>query len=78
MVTIDRVDLSYNQLNFSSLVGLLNLVKTWKTTEFICTDNLVSDNETACDIFEAVEHVILQTSDVVMLKTLLIESFLFA
>ena len=78
MVTIDRVDLSYNQLNFSFLVGLLNLVKTWKTSDFISVDDFAFDNETACNIFEAVEHVILQSSDVVILKTLLIGSFLFA
>ena len=78
MVTIDSIDLSYNQLGFSSLVGLLNLVKTWKTTQFISVNDFVHDNETACDIFEAVEHVIFQSSDVVMLKTLLIGSFLFA
>ena len=78
VVTIDRVDLSYNQLNFSFLVGLLNLVKTWKTSELISVDDFVFDNETACNIFEAVEHVILQSSDVVILKTLLIGSFLFA
>jgi len=78
VVTIDGVDLSYNQLNFSSLVGLLNLLKAWKTTEFISIDNFVHDTETVCDIFKAVEDVILQSSDVVMLKTLLIGSFLFA
>ena len=78
VVTINRVDLSHNQITFSSLVGLLKLIKAWKTIEFISVDNLVSDNETACDIFEAVEHVILQSSDVVMLRTLIIGSFLFA
>ena len=78
VVTIDRVDFSYNQLDFSSLFGLLNLVKTWKMSEFISVDDFVVDYETTCNIFEAVEHVILQSSDAVILKTLLIGSFLFA
>ena len=78
VVTIDRVDLSYNQLEFSSLVGLLNLLKTWKTSELITVDDVMLDNETACNIFGVVEHVVLQPSDVVILKTLLIGSFLFA
>ena len=78
VVTIDRVDLSYNQLNFSTLVGLLNLMKAWKTAEFISVDDFVNDSETPCDIFQTVEHVILRSNDVVMLKTLLIGSFLFA
>ena len=80
VVTIDQVNLSYNlvQLNFSSFVGLLNLVKTWKTLEFISVSDCIFDNDTACNLFEVVEYVILQSSDVVILKTLLIGSFLFA
>ena len=78
MVTIDRVNLSYNQLKFSSLVELLDLLKTWKTSELLTVDDFVFDNETSCNIVEAVERVILQSSDVVILKTLLVGSFLFA
>ena len=78
VVTIDRADLSYNQLTFSSFVKLLNLVKTWKMSEFISVDDFAFDNDTACTIFNAVEHVVLQSSDEVILKTLLIGSFLFA
>ena len=79
VVTIDRVDLSYNQLYFSSLVGLLNLLKAWRTSEMIIADDIITfGSETACNIFEAVEHVFFQSSDVVILETLLIGSFLFA
>ena len=76
-VAIDSVDFSYNGLFLSSLLGLLNLLKAWKTSEFISFDDFVPQRIDY--IFGAVEHVILQSSDnVVFLKTLLIGSFLFA
>ena len=77
-VRIDRVDLSCNQIDFSSLAEVLKLLKAWKTAEIIATDGFTCGSETACNVFEAVKHVFLQSNDVVILKTVLLGSFLFA
>ena len=73
-VTIDRVDLSYNQLKISFINRLLKLVKTWKATEFICIDNLVFDKENTLRIAQFVEP---QSSDAMIIKSFLIGSFLY-
>jgi len=77
-ITIDRVDFSYNQLDFSCLAALLKLHKTWKTSEIIINDNSICSGKSARDIFGKFEHIFFQPSDDIILKTLLIGSFLFA
>ena len=39
MVRISSIDLSYNQLNYSSFIGLFDLLKSWHTAELIIKDN---------------------------------------
>ena len=77
VVTIDRVDFSNNQLNFSSLVGLLQLVKAWKASEMIIADDINFGSETLSNILEAVDQIFFQSGNEVILKILL-GSFLFA
>ena len=68
MVTIKVVKFSYNQLNFTSLIGLFGLFKCWHTSEIIITDHVTHD-------VRAIEDVVLQSSSTLVL--VLIGSCLF-
>ena len=45
MVIITKIDISHNQLSFSSLGRLFELFKSWLTSEIIIIDNeILKDN----------------------------------
>ena len=60
IVTIKMVKLSYNQLNFTSLIRLLCLFKCWHTSEIIITDYVTRD-------IMAIEDIVLQSSSTLAL-----------
>ena len=71
MVTIKRVNFSYNQLNFSSLKQLFGLFNFWHTSELIITDDeVLNEND-----MKALEDIVLQSTTLVLA---LIGSFLFS
>ena len=78
IVKVDLVDLSYNQLNFSSLEEVFNVLMSWKTSKLIIADNVFFSDETSIDLFAVAERVFVQFSVKSSVKTLLIGKFLFA
>ena len=72
IVTIKMVNLSYNQLKFSSLIRLFCLFNSWHTSEIIITDDAIRDNTTDD---EAITEIILQSST---LTLVLIGFYLFS
>ena len=71
IVTIKKVNFSYNQLNFSSLIRLFGLLNSWHTSEIFITDDAILDNTT--DI-KTIEDIVLQSST---LTVAFIGSYLF-
>ena len=55
IVIIKNVNFSYNQLNFSSLIQLFKLFKSWDTSEIIITDSKILKNNSSSELYEAVE-----------------------
>jgi len=76
IVTVDKVDFSYNYLNFASLNRLFQLLICWQTTEVIITDDAVFNDTTHSGLFAAIEETFLQPIKSV-LKLALIGLFLF-
>ena len=72
MVTIKRVNFSYNQLNFSSLCQLFGLFTSWHTSEIIITDDAIIDN---ANDMKTLEDIVLQSNTLLLA---LIGSFLFS
>ena len=50
---IKKVDFSYNRLNFSSLIQVFNLFKSWHTSKLIIKDNGIFQNN---NMYKAIEH----------------------
>ena len=59
IVTVKMVNFSHNQLNFSSVIRLFSLFKSWHTSEIIITDDTMLDNKTD---EQAIEDIVLQSS----------------
>ena len=59
IVTVKMVNFSHNQLNFSSVIRLFGLFKSWHTSEIIITDDTMLDNKTD---EQAIEDIVLQSS----------------
>ena len=59
IVTIKIVNFSHNQLNYSSVIRLLGLFKSWHTSEIIITDDAIFDHTTDTN---AIEDIFLQSS----------------
>ena len=53
IITINRIDFSHNQLNFSSLKQLLNLFKSWHTSDIVIIDRRL--NHDTKEIYAALE-----------------------
>ena len=56
IVNIKNVNFSYNQLNFSSLIQLFKLFRSWHTSEIIVTDNKILKNNPSSELYGAVEN----------------------
>ena len=52
---IKKVDFSYNQLNFSSLMQVLELLKSWHTSQLIIKDSEILQNHANSDVYKAIE-----------------------
>ena len=55
IVIIKNVNFSYNQLNFSSLIQLFRLFKSWRTSEIIITDSKILQDNPISELYGAVE-----------------------
>ena len=81
IVNINSVDLSYNQLNFLSLVGLFDLLTSWHTTELIIIDDSILETTSSAQLFASLENTFIYSEskmEKTYLKTFSVGSFLFA
>ncbi|XP_065882868.1 uncharacterized protein [Dysidea avara] len=78
VINVKRVDLSHNQLTIYSLLRLLDLCKSWHTSEVIITDDGILRTVTSNALFAAVEEKLVQYGDSSSLELLLVGSFLYA
>ena len=62
LAIIKKVDFSYNHLNFSSLLEILNLFKSWHASELIIKDNEILLNHTSSDIFKVINDVLFSSN----------------
>ena len=73
ITVIKKANFSYNQLNFSSLKQLFDLVKSWSTSELIIKDN----HNVSKDMYQAIEDSFI-SSNYEIKAYLQFGSFLFA
>ena len=74
LITINKIDFSHNQLNFSSLTKLLSLFKHWHTSDITIIDSgIIHDSS---EIYAAIEDGFFYKANVQ--ATLQFKSFLFA
>ena len=78
MININAVDFSYNQLNFLSLRGIFDLLRSWHTTELIIADNTVLESKTGSELFASIMDAFICKNDEIFLQIVSIGSFLFA
>ena len=78
IVNINSVDFSNNQLFFSSLQDLFDLLRSWHTSEFIITDNDVVSSNKISDLLASIENIVCHASESSPLKVICIGSFMFA
>ena len=77
-ITIKVVDFSFNQLNFSILVRLFELFKSWHTSDIIITDNEeILRHNTVHELYIAIEDAFI-TYDCDIRVNIRFGSFLFA
>ena len=76
-ITIKAVDFSFNQLNFSSLVKLFELYKTWHTSEILITDSEEILQNNTVNLYRMIEDAFSLYDNNVKLR-LQFGSFLFA
>ena len=77
-VSTDCIDLSYNQLNFSSFVGLFDMFKSLHVVEIIVADNTILNNNKSCDLFSILEKTFISSGNATTLLTVSIGYFFFA
>lgn len=83
LVSIEHVDVSYNQFDYLSLVKSFEIFKSWCTSEIIITDNAITDSTTSSKLYAAIENTFIQPDSITngnkgALKLAIIGSFLFA
>ena len=54
-VVIKKVDLSYNQLYFSSLIQIFDLLKSWHTSQLFIKGNEILQDHPSSDVYKAIE-----------------------
>ena len=59
ILVIKKVDFSYNQLNFSSLIQVLGLLKSWHVSQLIIKDSEILQNHASSDVYKAIESAFL-------------------
>ena len=55
IVFIKMVDFSYNQLNFSSVIQIFDLFKSWHTSQLIIKDSEVLQDHVNSDVYKVIE-----------------------
>ena len=55
IVFIKTVDFSYNQLNFSSIIQIFDLFKSWHTSQLIIKDSEILLDHANSDVYKAIE-----------------------
>ena len=55
ILIIKKVNFTYNQLNFSSLIQVLDLLKSWHTSQLTIKDNEILQNHASSDVYKAIE-----------------------
>ena len=55
IVFIKTVDFSYNQLNFSSVIQIFDLFKSWHTLQLIIKDSEILQDHVNSDVYKAIE-----------------------
>ena len=79
LVSVERIDLSCNQLNLESLVKLFDIFKCWNVSELIITDNAILQSISSSQLYSEIEHNFIQTTkETTTLKLACIGPFLFA
>ena len=76
IVVIKEVDFSYNQLNFSSVLRIFDLLKSWHTLQLIIKDTALLQDHANSDVYKAIEDAFL-TSNYNKQVSLKLGSFLF-
>ncbi|XP_065898548.1 uncharacterized protein [Dysidea avara] len=77
IVTIDKVNFSYNHLNFVSLNRLFQLLICWHTTVLVIIDDGILNDCTSSGLFVAIEDAFIRPGVKSALKFALIGSLLF-
>ena len=54
-VVIKKVNLSYNQLYFSSLIQILDLLKSWHTSQLFIKNNEILQDHASSEVYKAIE-----------------------
>ena len=62
IVVIKKVNFSYNQLNFSSVIRIFDLLKSWHTLQLIIKDSGILQDHVNSDVYKAIEDTLF-TSD---------------
>jgi len=78
VVRVNRVDFSYNQLNFSCLARLFNLFKSWHTSEVIITDDALLNDTAHSILYTKIEETFMGSCFNDTLNLLLLGTFLYA
>ena len=63
LAIIKKVDFSYNHLNFSSLLEILNLLKSWRTSELIIKDSEILSSHTNSYMFKFINDVLFSSDN---------------
>ena len=56
IAVIKKVDFSYNQLKFSSLIQILDLLKSWRTHQLIIKDSMIHRYYFSVDVYNSIEE----------------------
>ena len=78
LVSVKKVNFSYNHFNLKSLVKLFVVLKCWNVSELIVTDNALLDSATSSKLYSEIEHNFIQSTSMRTLKLACIGTFLFA
>ena len=62
IVFIKTVDFSYNQLNFSSVIQIFDLFKSWHTSQLIIKDSEILQDHVNSSVYKAIEDAFLTSN----------------
>ena len=62
IVFIKMVNFSYNQLNFSSVIKIFDLFKSWHTSQLIIKDSEILQDHVNSDVYKAIEDAFITSN----------------